>query len=168
MSTWWSEWREVYFQLMTLSTSAPWDPPAGHRHRVYSDGTLSFHESELAGNFDEVEEQLWAIRRDLASKPEYHYRNKNIDKPIIQKGKYMRKRIAPRTQSAPISQKKGKNLKRKKRGDRHELRRCAFTELNAINRLVHPMSNFTHVDEMCVQLYFDVLGHGFNGETARA
>lgn len=64
--TWWSEWREVYFHLMTLSTAAPWDPPKGHRHRVYSDGTFSFHESELKGNFDEVEEQLFAVRNGLA------------------------------------------------------------------------------------------------------
>ena len=63
--TWWSEWRDVYFQLMTLATSAPWDPPKGHKYRVYSDGTRSFRERDIAGNFDEVEEALWALRHGL-------------------------------------------------------------------------------------------------------
>lgn len=64
---WWSEWRAVYFELMTLSTTAPWDPPKGHKHRVYGDGNFEFHESEIAGHFDEVEEQLWAFRHGLSN-----------------------------------------------------------------------------------------------------
>lgn len=64
--TWWSEWRNLYFELMTLSTAAPWDPPKGHAHRVYSDGSRSFREKDIAGNFDCVEEQLWAIRNGRA------------------------------------------------------------------------------------------------------
>ncbi len=51
---------------MTLATAAPWDPPKGHKHRVYSDGTHSFRDKDIAGNFDEVEEQLWAFRNGLA------------------------------------------------------------------------------------------------------
>lgn len=66
MACWWSAYRDWYFALSTLATSAPWDPPKGHRHRVYSDGDFSFHESEIAGNFDELEEALWAFRRGLS------------------------------------------------------------------------------------------------------
>ncbi len=61
----WSEWRAVYFELMTLSTAAPWDTPKGKR-RVYTDGDHSFREDEIAGNFDEVEEALWAYRNGLS------------------------------------------------------------------------------------------------------
>jgi hypothetical protein len=35
--TWWESYREVYFQLMTLSTAMPWDLPKGKR-RIYSSG----------------------------------------------------------------------------------------------------------------------------------
>jgi len=61
---WWVQWREVYFQLSTLATPAPWDEPRGNR-RICSDGTFSFHESEIAGNFDEIEESLFAVRNGL-------------------------------------------------------------------------------------------------------
>lgn len=64
--TWWAEWRSVYFELMTLSTAAPWDPPKGHKHRVYSDGDHSFYEKDIAGNFNQVEEALWAFRNGLS------------------------------------------------------------------------------------------------------
>lgn len=66
MSCWWSTYRYWYFALSTLGTGAPWDPPKGHGHRIYSDGTRSFREKDIAGNFDEVEEALWAIRCGLA------------------------------------------------------------------------------------------------------
>lgn len=64
MSCWWSLYREWFFRLSTLATSAPWDNPKG-KLRVYTDGDFSFHESEIADNFDEVEEALWALRRGL-------------------------------------------------------------------------------------------------------
>jgi len=62
--TWLSDYRSLYFELMTLSTSAPWDTPKGKK-RVYSDGTLSFYEADIKGQFDEVEEQLYFHRRGL-------------------------------------------------------------------------------------------------------
>lgn len=64
--TWWSEYRDCCFHLSTLTTTAPWDLPKGHKHKIYSDGDRSFREKDIAGNFDEVEEQLWAVRRNLA------------------------------------------------------------------------------------------------------
>lgn len=64
MSAWWSEWRNLYFELMTLTTAAPWDAPGGPR--IYSDGDISFTADEIGGNFDEIEEQLWAIRNRRA------------------------------------------------------------------------------------------------------
>lgn len=63
--TWWSEWRVLYFELSTLGTAAAWDTPI-EAHRIYSDGSRSFHEKEIGGQFDELEEQLWAIRHNLA------------------------------------------------------------------------------------------------------
>ena len=62
---WWAVYRDWYFSLSTLGTSAPWDTPKGKR-RVYTDGTFSFHESEIAGNFDEIEEALFAFRNGLS------------------------------------------------------------------------------------------------------
>lgn len=63
--TWWAEWREVYFNLMTLACPLnQWEEPSGYK-RIYSDGNFSFRESEIKGNFDEVEEQLWALRNRL-------------------------------------------------------------------------------------------------------
>ena len=62
---WWAEYREWYFELATLATSAPWDPPKGHKQRIYSDGTFSFREDDIGGQFDYLEEQLWAERRGL-------------------------------------------------------------------------------------------------------
>lgn len=50
---------------MTLSTSAPRGTPKGHKNRIYSDGDRSFRERDIAGNFDEVEEALWAFRNGL-------------------------------------------------------------------------------------------------------
>jgi len=65
VSCWWSAYRDWYFTLSTLGTSAPWDEPKGKR-RVYTDGAFSFHESEIAGHFDEIEEALWATRKGYA------------------------------------------------------------------------------------------------------
>ncbi len=65
MSCWWSEYRDAWFQLTTLGTAADWNPPKHHKHRIYTDGTHSFREKDIAGNFDEVEEQLWAYRNGL-------------------------------------------------------------------------------------------------------
>lgn len=63
--TWWSEWREVYFTLMTLACPLnQWEEPSGCK-RIYSDGNRSFYEKDIAGNFDEVEEALWALRNGL-------------------------------------------------------------------------------------------------------
>ena len=62
--TWWSEWRAVYFELMTLATASPWEAPPGGR--VYTDGDHTFYEDDIKGNFDEVEEQLWAFRNGLS------------------------------------------------------------------------------------------------------
>ena len=53
-----------YFNLSTLGTSAPWDTPKGKK-RVYSDGDHSFYEKDIKGNFDELEESLWAYRNGL-------------------------------------------------------------------------------------------------------
>lgn len=66
MACWWSEYRDWYFNLLTLGTSAPWDTPKGKR-RVYTDGDHSFYEKDIAGNFDCVEEQLWAFRHGLSN-----------------------------------------------------------------------------------------------------
>lgn len=66
MACWWSVHRWWFFSLSTLATSAPWDTPKGKK-RVYSDGTFSFHESEIEGNFDELEEALWAFRHGLSN-----------------------------------------------------------------------------------------------------
>ncbi len=65
--TWWRLGLNTGLNLMSLTTAATWDPPKGHKHRVYSDGTFSFRESEIAGNFDCVEEQLWAFRNGLSN-----------------------------------------------------------------------------------------------------
>ncbi len=62
--TWLGQYRDWYFQLMTLSTAAPWDTPKGKK-RVYTDGDHSFYEKDIKGNFDCLEEQLWAFRNGL-------------------------------------------------------------------------------------------------------
>lgn len=49
---------------MTLTTAAPWDTKKGPR--VYSDGNFTFREKDIKGNFNEVEEQLWAFRNGLS------------------------------------------------------------------------------------------------------
>ncbi len=66
MTVWWAIYRDWYFTLSTLGTTAPWDTPKGKR-RIYTDGTFSFHESEIAGNFDELEEALWAFHHGLSN-----------------------------------------------------------------------------------------------------
>lgn len=63
--TWWRIGLDTGLNLMTLTTSAPWDLPGSHKNRIYSDGDRSFHERDIAGNFDEVEEALWAFRNGL-------------------------------------------------------------------------------------------------------
>jgi hypothetical protein len=64
VSTWWESYRSVYFALSTLSTAMPWDLPKGKR-RIYSSGKYSFDEREISGQYGEIEEALWAIRRGL-------------------------------------------------------------------------------------------------------
>jgi hypothetical protein len=64
VTAWWSAYRDWYFNLSTLGTSAPWDTPKGKR-RVYTDGDHSFYEKDIAGHYDEIEEQLYAERRGL-------------------------------------------------------------------------------------------------------
>ena len=46
--------------------------------------------------------------------------------------------------------------------DKHELRRCLYTE-KWFNRR-HSNRDCAHVDEFCMQLYFDDKGLGINGE----
>ena len=60
--TWWSEWREVYFQLSTLGTP-DWEKPEAQRK--YNSGDFTFTHREIDGHDDEIEEQLWAFRRGL-------------------------------------------------------------------------------------------------------
>lgn len=67
MTCWWSLYRSWYFTLSTLGTAAPWDPPKGHAHRIYASDDFEFHESEIEGHFDEIEEQLWAYRNGLSN-----------------------------------------------------------------------------------------------------
>lgn len=43
----------------------------------------------------------------------------------------------------------------------HLLQRCVICETQAYGRFLS-MKDFDHVDELCVQFYFDSLGHGFN------
>ena len=62
---WWSEWRDLYFELATLGTSSPWDIPKGGK-RIYSDGNFSFTEKEIGGQYDYLEEQLWSFRNGLS------------------------------------------------------------------------------------------------------
>ncbi len=62
--TWWSEWRDVYFQLMSLSTEHGFHVPKGGR--IWSAGKMAFLNKEIKGHFDELEEQLWAMRQGLA------------------------------------------------------------------------------------------------------
>jgi len=63
MACWWSLHRDWFFTLATLGTASPWDKPKGWA--IYTSGKFSFYESEIDGNFDEVEEQLYAIRNRL-------------------------------------------------------------------------------------------------------
>lgn len=65
MSCWWSTYRDWYFNLSTLGTAAPWNPPKGHAHRIYASDNFEFHESEIDGHFDEIEEALFAFRNGL-------------------------------------------------------------------------------------------------------
>lgn len=61
--TWWSEWREVYFELMKLACPVnEWEGKCD----IYTDGTHSFKKREVYSNGNEIEEQLWAIRQGLA------------------------------------------------------------------------------------------------------
>lgn len=62
MSCWWSLYREWYFTLSTLGT--PYPKPKGPT--VYRSGSMAFRESDIAGQFDEAEEQLYAVRHNLA------------------------------------------------------------------------------------------------------
>lgn len=61
--TWWSDWREVYWQLTTLGTP-DFDKP--EKRRIYNSGPYSFYARDIDYHDDEIEEQLWAIRRGLA------------------------------------------------------------------------------------------------------
>lgn len=66
MSCWWSEYRNWYYNLSTLGCAMDQIDAPRHK-RVYSDGDHSFRESDIAGNFDEIEEQLWAFRNGLSN-----------------------------------------------------------------------------------------------------
>lgn len=170
MSTWWSEWRDVYFNLMTLSTPAPWDLPAG-APCVFSSSSegLSFYESDLKGNFDEAEEQLWAIRRGLSDRP-IPLPPTNKLKPDALKKRTRGPLFRPPGPRASREALKNRLPRFQKKNiffepvEKHELARCVYSELGMMERFEYPMSQLAHVDDMCVQLYLDVLGHGINAE----
>ncbi len=61
---WWAQWRDVYFQLMTLACGIDMLDAPSHL-RVYTDGDHSFMDSDIKGEFECVEEQLWAFRNGL-------------------------------------------------------------------------------------------------------
>ena len=63
---WWEEYREAWFKLTTLAAPLDWNPPKGHKARIYTDGDFAFHESQIKGEFGPVEEQLWAFRNGLS------------------------------------------------------------------------------------------------------
>jgi len=46
----------------------------------------------------------------------------------------------------------------------HALRRCLLTELGVVNRLSNKDSYLCDGDELCEQLYMDVLGYGINSK----
>lgn len=62
---WWAQWREVYFKLSTLSCALDQIDAPAHK-RIYGSGDFEFLESEIAGHYDEIEEQLWAFRNGLS------------------------------------------------------------------------------------------------------
>lgn len=62
---WWRIGLDTGLALMTLGTSAPWDTPKG-KPRVYRSDGFEFHESEIKGHYDEIEEALFAFRNGLS------------------------------------------------------------------------------------------------------